>query len=969
MPQDYNNQLEAFLLSRNNYEKWFRTFKFKAQSKGYFYVAETTKENFAWIGRAGGSMTSGTYENKNEGSSKSQENESKNKAETFDQDTAKIFSRLTKFLGDGDQETFEEFTSAKEIWDHLGSKYCRTNESTVSTYMSKIQSFPENFDVENEDIEKAWAKLNSYKRKLTAADTGMRYIYPARALFLILTEELPSIYISIIDDFRTNPSTTIDERINILLEKEDSLRSLEHVHPACKQRPQQGRRYSDVSMPDAPVDLLCYRNGYIAQEDSDASTQEETDEETSSSGSDSDHLDTQKVTLSKALISKSPLTYWVLNTGATSPMTDQIHLFRGPLKRIGSTTIQVGRGVLKSDHRGTAIVKCADGSSGLVKKAYYVPNLGVNLLSAKQLCKTGMKGVFDENNIWIKDGNKKMIHATQSDGLYIVKHIAANLKGLPFNTRIGKQNACPAVDKRDNSSFQKSDTRNDTEHHGRNLDLSDKDIDQSDDDPAKTKEERARHRLIHRHFAHYGPDIIGNLHKTSSIPKVKIPIAAKRICKSCKIGKMKNKFSRILAPHKKEPLELISFYIAGPLPISLRDQAITKLRKFRVREELQKGRKLKSTRSDNAPELKYKMEQWEREDGVVANFTVIASSHQNGPAERSIQTAEMSIRTMIDDAELPIEFWDEPVEYDSYVRNRLPLGPTLDGKLTSPIEVYTGVKPNIDHIRPWGYKAYGYVNPKTLDPKGRHDKLIDKIVRAFFTVITAHKDDNNHTLPAKVVNGVPIPRTYKEAVDDKEEHILPDGANIVSTKWVFTVKLKSDGTIERYKARLVARGFSQQYGIDYHETFAPTIRMDTLRLFLLALVAKFDFECHHYDIKNAFTESTLNEEIYLAPPEGVQVSKGKVLKALRSIYGLKQAGRDWSLLLKKFLLSIDFQQSLADPCLYVHPKKSIWIFVYVDDIAAAGTATKRLNWFLKRSLEYLTRRIWGRLRKFLAFES
>lgn len=63
------------------------------------------------------------------------------------------------------------------------------------------------------------------------------------------------------------------------------------------------------------------------------------------------------------------------------------------------------------------------------------------------------------------------------------------------------------------------------------------------------------------------------------------------------------------------------------------------------------------------------MEQWEKEDGVVANFTAIASSHQNGPAERSIQTAEMVIRTMIDDAELPIEFWDAAVEYDSYIRN------------------------------------------------------------------------------------------------------------------------------------------------------------------------------------------------------------------------------------------------------------------------------------------------------------
>ena len=195
---------------------------------------------------------------------------------------------------------------------------------------------------------------------------------------------------------------------------------------------------------------------------------------------------------------------------------------------------------------------------------------------------------------------------------------------------------------------------------------------------------------------------------------------------------------------------------------------------------------------------------------------------------------------------------------------------------------------------------------------------------------------------------------WKQAIDTEvealvangtwEEYVLPKGANLVSTKWVFTVKVKKDGTVERYKARLVARGFSQQYGIDYTETFAPTVRMDTLRLFL-ALVAKFNLECHQYDIKNAFTKSALQKRIFFAPPEGVPVSNGKVLRALRSLYGLKQAGRDWSLLLKDFLISISFEQSLADPCLYIHPDKLIWTLVYVDDIAAAASNTDKLNWF------------------------
>jgi hypothetical protein len=95
-----------------------------------------------------------------------------------------------------------------------------------------------------------------------------------------------------------------------------------------------------------------------------------------------------------------------------------------------------------------------------------------------------------------------------------------------------------------------------------------------------------------------------------------------------------------------------------------------------------------------------------------------------------------------------------------------------------------------------------------------------------------------------------------------------------------------DSKIEQFKAHLVVRRFSQILGKDYIETFAPTIRLDTLRIFL-AIVANEDLECCHFDIENAFTESHLKEKIYLAPPQGIHVQKGHVLHAGRSLYGLK----------------------------------------------------------------------------------
>ncbi|POS83717.1 hypothetical protein EPUL_004667, partial [Erysiphe pulchra] len=140
------------------------------------------------------------------------------KLKIFNQDSAKFFSHLTECLDDDDQGVFEEFDNAKEIWEHLKTKYSRTSESTVSTYISKIQKFPDDFDVDRN------AK-----------------------------------YSSIIDSFRIYPHTTTEEKMHILLEKEDSLKLLEHAHPAFGKRSRQYRRGSDVSMKDAPEKMLCYK--------------------------------------------------------------------------------------------------------------------------------------------------------------------------------------------------------------------------------------------------------------------------------------------------------------------------------------------------------------------------------------------------------------------------------------------------------------------------------------------------------------------------------------------------------------------------------------------------------------------------------------------------------------------------------------------------------------------------------------
>jgi len=1228
-------------LTAENHDAWFRRNKIKLKGKRVFYVCEKSLEEHCQIVTAE-DLSDAVKELDITDKKTVKVRINVDKRDKYLEDEATAIELLFRSLSGDDQALIDEYDTAFQFWAYLQRKYTQTDATAANMYMTRIQTFT--FDSESTIIG-SWEKLKDYRRKLVSADADTNGAYKDSALLLVLTRSLPKRFGTTIDTLNAQLNLTVEQKLKFLEEKEirDQQDANEQALPAFRKAhkyvPPHKRGNRDLSPnpePSATSGIECYlcdephymrdctklvkarkllreyeaekkkkkkkkmsspklpdppvkprksnkRTGkaYGAEE-----ARSESELETSTDTSDSEDSEIETCRLSKDILGKASPSTWAGDTGASSHMSDQPSLFRRMIK-IRRRLVRVGGGELHADWKGEAQMVCKDGSSTWLSDVLLVPNLGVNLLSGRRICAAGLKGRFNSHTLSFKLGKETIIKATMDDGLYVVSHIAGGYQETAFP---GTELHAPPPDTEVLHTPAESELK---------------------------ASEKERYLLYHRRFAHLGPAKIATLHEVTTLQnKIRVPVK-KEICEVCALTKMRNRIPTQLRDHKAEKLALIQFDIAGPFPTSLRGnrwflliidsytrknwvialkqkgEAQKELRVWKTFVEHQTDEKVKAAGTDNAPELLQQVEEWRVTRGVEPQPTTIASSHQNGPAERNIQTAEADMRAMLKDAGLPIEFWDEAVEADTYMRNRTSTGPTIDGKRVSPEEAFTGKTPSIDHIRVWGSKCYSYIHPKTIPADQRHDKLVDrgrvgvfmgysettnkqfkfyspelgytsrssrisvdehtpggrvelrlrnipsgsqgtlnvmpdrkprgrprkvptpaqttaaqldptqpapagpnpagpnpaeptppeptppepthpeptstdsteqaavekmepltaeqveptpeprkrgrgrprklttappttvsrdervpdltteepeepaqslpeapryftrqskrkrsgedtaederlrKIIKAMLAQVglTDEEIDGEDQIcekafPATEIAGIPIPQTYQQAINDPkygnrwkaavleeiislmengtwEEVLRPKDANTVDSKWVFTIKTKPDGTVERFKARLVARGFTQVHGIDYNETFAPTVRMDTLRLFL-ATVAAEDLECFHYDIKNAFTESPLKEQILLKQPEGVHVKKGHVLKVLRSLYGLKQAARDWNLLMKKELLAWGFVQSLADPCMFVHKERKIRILVYVDDVLAAAKEQSQTEWFWKK---------------------
>jgi histone deacetylase 1/2 len=199
----------------------------------------------------------------------------------------------------------------------------------------------------------------------------------------------------------------------------------------------------------------------------------------------------------------------------------------------------------------------------------------------------------------------------------------------------------------------------------------------------------------------------------------------------------------------------------------------------------------------------------------------------------------------------------------------------------------------------------------------------------------------------------------------------PAVVNIIGCKWVYKLKHKPDGSIDRYKAKLVAKGYHQTLGLDYFETFSLVVKAATIRI-ILTVAISFQWEIRQLDVHNAFLNGELKEQVYMTQPPGYEDPKfpTKVCRLKKALYGLKQTPRAWFQRLSSALLQWGFSNSRTDSSMFLHfgASTTLIVLIYVDDILITGSSSQHISSLITKLDSVFALRDLGRLSYFLGIE-
>ncbi|NDA63213.1 MAG: hypothetical protein EBX50_14410 [Chitinophagia bacterium] len=584
-------------------------------------------------------------------------------------------------------------------------------------------------------------------------------------------------------------------------------------------------------------------------------------------------------------------------------------------------------------------------------------------------------------------------------------------------------------------------------------------------------------QVWHERFGHLGMQGLQQLASKGMVTGIPKSLAnLEEVCSGCMLGKQHRDAFPNEGKKASVPLELVHTDLCGPMStlslgkaryfmtftddatrfthisfLQSKDQVFSKFKAFKACVENSTGRRIKAIRSDRGTEYVNKqMEDFLAEHGIRHDKTAPYTPQQNGVAERANRTIMECARSMLHCKGLPTELWAEAVATAVLLKN---MSPTKALSNITPAEAWTGKKPNAEHLRIFGCRAYVHVPSQKrtkLDPKSKvcifvgydMDSKAYRLLDPSNNTLIISRDvtfEEGQALPKgmegdgskqpeveqpSAILPVPqqdgedkadaplsgeqqaaampergpsgeaagaeqgqqlrrserqrrapspywivgseeraslaterVPTSFKEAKEGpdapnwikatEEEYAsilengtwtlvpLPPGRKAVGCKWVYRIKRDAAGNIKRWKARLVAKGYSQVEGLDFTETFAPVAKFSSIRI-LLSFAAAKDWECHHMDVKTAFLNGELEEEIYMEQPEGF-VKDGEehlVCRLQKTIYGLKQSPRAWNKKLHGELCKLGFTRCEADHSVYCKRDEQglVFLLVYVDDI-------------------------------------
>lgn len=254
-----------------------------------------------------------------------------------------------------------------------------------------------------------------------------------------------------------------------------------------------------------------------------------------------------------------------------------------------------------------------------------------------------------------------------------------------------------------------------------------------------------------------------------------------------------------------------------------------------------------------------------------------------------------------------------------------------DWKAQQPAQVISNYNSTKEHIA--NYASYNIENPHFKDVKDYRrpgHRLSPDQIHALAVAVTDASDPVSMSQAFASDEG----EKWRKAADEEYQSLiksqtwiltkLPPGCQAITNKWIFKRKYASDGQVSRYKARLIVRGFSQRYGQDYDETFAPIAKFPTLRM-LLALAAHSDLILQQMDVKATYLNNEITKDIFMVQPKGY-ITKGAedlVCKLTKGLYGLTQGGRQWNQKLDKTLKKLGFRKSDSNASLYIMKGKEL----------------------------------------------